>query len=297
MVRVLGLVGVLWGWSASSAMAQELRARVVDALTLSPIPYALVTDSPRRVGTHTNGQGWFWLASRPDTLHVSAPGYLPKEIIAFSTDSLEIQLSEKPLVLQTLSWAQDQKPTLELLGALRKRAVGYFFSCDSSSLDEMALLVPNPRKSQGVIKKASFYVARRGRPRTAFRVRLYQNKDGRPGDDILQESVIVRSRRWGRWKEVPLGRYNVPIPEDGFFISMEWLATAEGTFTERTHLHGGRVEENACRGPVLGTTDEFDECRWWYRTNGRTWHQWNCEVENLKKMQNPMIRLELLRYR
>lgn len=288
---IFWLSATLTAWSQTS-----ITGKVVNALTAEPVPYAIVTDANRKLGIRTDTSGIFHFPIRVDTLVLSAPGYKTTRLGTVGSDSLEIRLEENLLVMQNIPFPMNRPPTMVQAGALRKHAQGRISLCDSTLQSEYALFVPNDEKQAAILNKAFFYVLRAGRQRTPFRIRIYQNQNGKPGSDLLDESVIVYPKWWKRWKEIKVGQYNIVVPREGFFVAMEWLNSTENRYTDRTKMKEGIIRTSECNGQVLGMTDEFKNCRWWSRTNGGPWFQMDCGAASPKKIYNPMIRVEWLRY-
>lgn len=281
---------MLSAWSQTT-----ITGKVVNALTDEPVAYVIVTDAGRKVGIRTDTSGLFRFPTPVDTLLLSAPGYKTTRVV--TSDSLEIRLEENLLLMQNIPFPMNRPPVTVQTGALRKHAKGRISDCNLTSQSEYALYVPNDEKQLAILNKVSFYVLRAGQPRTPFRIRIYQNQNGKPGGDLLDESVIVYPKWWKRWKEVKVGQYNIVVPREGFFVAMEWLNSPEIHYTDRMQMTDGTLRTSECYGPVLGLTDEFKNCRWWSRSNGATWFQMNCGAASVRKIYNPMIRVEWLQYR
>lgn len=271
--------------------------KVVNALTEEAVPYVIVTDASRKLGVRTDTSGTFRFPVLADTLLLSAPGYKPTRVRTSAADSLEIRLEENLLIMQSVPFPMNRPPVPVKAGALRKHSKGRISTCDSTSQSEYALFIPNDEKHTAVLNKVFFYVLRAGRQGTPFRIRIYQNQNGKPGSDLLDESVVVYPKWWKRWKEVKVGQYNIVVPREGLFIAMEWLNLPENRYIDRMKMTDGTLRTNECNGQVLGLTDEFKNCRWWSRSNGGGWFQMNCGAASAKKTYNPMIRVEWLRYR
>ncbi|WP_247232794.1 carboxypeptidase-like regulatory domain-containing protein [Telluribacter sp. SYSU D00476] len=276
-----------------TTLGQSVQGRVVNYITGSPVAYALVTNTTRTTGLYTDTSGLFRWSGTLEGLLVSAPGYQTLRIDNYNPDSvLKVSLVEKPLVLEQMPSTANKRPQMVQKGAWRKRPSGYFSSCQAEQPREVALYIPNEKNEEGVLRKVSFYVSSKGKQRAPVRVRVYKNAGGIPGDDLLDESVVLTpGRPWYRWKDVIIGRYNIPVPKEGLFVGLEWLHSADSTYES---LNGTGTR---CFGQILGVTDEFDRCRGWYRTNGGSWGQEPCKAGETSKTASPMIRVEWLSYR
>lgn len=284
---VLFTVVSLPGWG------QRLSGKIINELTAKPVPYVLVTSPDRKMGIRTDTAGYFRPPVNFDTLLLSAPGYQSATLVLTEVDSLVVHLAEKPLEVQGIAMSGSKRPRLEMAGTRRKRPQGIYMNCDSTSFSEMALYIPNPEQKQAILHKVYYYVPRKGKQRAPFRVRIYANTNGAPGRDLLEESVIVRPRWWGRWKEIQVGRYNVPLPGDGLFVSIEWLGR-ESSYVDRIKMTDGSVRTSKCYGQALGMIKAPEEPRGWARSNGGNWFRWTLSPND--QVYNPMIRVEWLRY-
>ena len=58
-----------------------------------------------------------------------------------------------------------------------------------------------------------------------FRLRIYEMKeDGSPGEDLLNENIIVTNYKKGKWNAIDLSAYSLgKLPDSGFFVSVELL--------------------------------------------------------------------------
>ena len=62
-----------------------------------------------------------------------------------------------------------------------------------------------------------------------MRVRLFKRDEntGLPGDDLLDESVVITSSFDKGWLEVDLGNYNIRLTDPEFFLAFEWIMDKE----------------------------------------------------------------------
>lgn len=286
---LLLLIGI-----SQSGWCQSIRGKVLNALTDDPIAYVLITDIDCKIAVQSDLDGVFYFPAAVDTLRFAAPGFQTTQVSRAELDSMVIRLAEIPLVVVGVPSGGIGRPILEKAGTRRKRPQGRFLHCDSTSFSEMALFIPNLDQRQAILHKVSYYVPWGGNQRSPFRVRIYENDEGKPGKDLLDESVVIRPKWWKRWKEARIGLYNITLPKEGFFVSMEWLRD-EGAYTDRMKMKDGSTRSKQCFGQILGMADEPKEYRGWTRSNGGAWFRW--EWPQLDKYYNPMIRVEWLRYR
>jgi hypothetical protein len=277
--------------------AQVVRGRVVNALTDLPVPYVLVSDAARHLAIRTDSAGLFVFPAKVDTLLFSSPGFLPLRLGLTDIDTLRVRLVESPLIIQNISLNARRPPVPVLAGALNKRLQGQYVPCDSTSYCELALFIPTEKARRAILSKIYYYVPWRDRQRASFRVRIYQNSAGRPGGDLLDESLVANPKWWQRWKEIRISSYNIPVPREGFYVSLEWLNGPDSRYVDKMTMSDGSQKTDTCFGPVLGLTDEFEECRTWTRRNDGEWERFPCKASASDNVLNAMVRVEWLQYR
>jgi hypothetical protein len=134
---------------------------------------------------------------------------------------------------------------------------------------QYAFFVKNDKqKKLGNVRTVSFYIGENGFPREPFRVRLYK-ADGNynaPNTDLLTENVVVSASRGGEWYTIDLSSYNIPAPEEGFFVAMEWIVGGDKFYTTNF------MDNYTPYGQIMRPTFEFKESRTWSYTIGKGWN-------------------------
>lgn len=65
-----------------------------------------------------------------------------------------------------------------------------------------------------------------------YKVRLFAaTSDERPGDDILNEDIIVRTGKGDKNAEIDLSQYGIRMPENGLFVGVETIIVDENIAT------------------------------------------------------------------
>ena len=213
------------------------------------IEYAHVYIAAKYLGIYTFENGTFELSDTSiqngDTLTVSFLGYKAKNIRLQSTNS-QYQLGT--IQLKTIV---NQLPTLTINPANKLVTVGnperegfkptgFLYGKKRIFQCQKAIFIPNKEKYIGTIETVSFWVSPHGKPKTPFRIRIYvADENGKATGDLLTESVIAKGlkrRKKNRWVTVDLSQYQIEIPENGFFIAMEWLYRAEKKYNNKTKI-------------------------------------------------------------
>ena len=75
------------------------------------------------------------------------------------------------------------------------------------------------------LDNVSVFISGSGEDDLPFRIRVYKMKeDGSPGEDLLNENIIVTNYKKGKWNAIDLSAYSFgKLPDSGFFVSVELL--------------------------------------------------------------------------
>ena len=84
---------------------------------------------------------------------------------------------------------------------------------------------------KSVISKVRFKIRNEGKPNAPFRIHIYNVnlKDTTPSHELLSENLIVSSPKKG-WFIINVEKYNIQVPQEGFFVAMEWIYTDDSYF-------------------------------------------------------------------
>ncbi|MGI4737753.1 MAG: carboxypeptidase-like regulatory domain-containing protein [Janthinobacterium lividum] len=294
--RLLFILSVI-GLSPSISWAQEGRitGRVVDAATQSPIPFASINLHDEQTGALTNEYGYFQLAMptkvTEDSIIVMALGYRRTALFVKRGANMEeviLQIPKLSIQLATVNIEASKVKPLLLGAHANSPGAGMIQGMPGS---QYAFLCKNEKaKKLGLIRSVAFYIGENGFPREPFRVRIYK-ADGNynaPNSDMLAESVIVSAARGGEWFTVDLTAYNIPAPEEGFYVAMEWIVSGDKFYTTNF------MDNYTPYGQILRPTFEFKDSRTWSYAIGRGWNL--VTLANGGSRFNAMMRAEVDAY-
>lgn len=291
--------------SGSVRAHHSLSARVVTG-TGTPrraVPHAAVALAGQERGTYADEQGRFTLDGlRPgDSLRVSSVGYRTQIVrVADLGTPPEIRLEEVPVALAEVP-IRREKGTLRRVGSQRSEGPSAFY-VSSEGKSEVALLLPGASDSTVTyLTSVGFFVGEGQKPKAPFRVRIYSVKNRQPGDDLLLHSLVTAARRGG-WHDVVVWKFNLRVPPEGLFVSMEWLYGAQKKFFTYNTFYPHYPDRSGARprvnyGQNLGMSSEFGMFRTYVHSFGRDWKR-SEPSPNLFKIENgnAMIRAEYLVY-
>lgn len=222
----------------SNLKIEKIFGAILEQSTHKPIPYANIGIAGSGIGTISNLDGGFDLLvpekNLNDTLMISALGYgirlIPiRHLIDNGGDP--VFLAGKEIWLNEFSVAERRaKNKVFELGNMQSRG-GVIENDTTYSGRSMALLIENsgPRFQKGMrfpifLESARLKIFRNNLSTVKFRVRVNEvdKLTGKPGRDLLNQSVVVESDIRNGWLEFDLSDFGIVV-EEAFFITFEQI--------------------------------------------------------------------------
>ena len=278
------------------AQAGRITGRVVDAESKDPIAFASISLRDEGTGALSNEYGYFQLAlperTTNDSIIVLALGFR-RTALAVRRGGMEdliLELPRQRIQLANITVKAEKVRPLTLGARANEPAAGMIQGIPGS---QYACFMKNDKKKKlGYVRSVSFYIGENGFPREPFRVRIYR-ADGNynaPNSDMLTENIVVSANRGGAWYTVDLTQYNIPAPEEGFLVAMEWIVSGDKFYTTNF------MDSYTPYGQILRPTFEFKDSRTWNYTIGRGWSLITL-VNETGNRYNAMIRAEVDAYK
>ena len=215
-----------------------IKGKILNRTTLEPIAYANIGIKNSNVGTISNLDGSFLLLIPQklinDTLTFSSLGFGKKIIPAKSltlAKNITVYLNEKIVSLKAVvvNSKKEKTETFEPGNPIFKGGV---LEADTTYAGRsIALLIenkePNFQKKlnfPAYLEKARLRIFRNNLKVCKFRIRLnaVDSLTGQPGEDILQESIVMESSMKNGWLEFDLSHLNYEISKS-FFVTFEQI--------------------------------------------------------------------------
>ena len=261
--------------SATSVFAQQAQIKgvIVDKDTKEPLPFSSIGLKNEQIGALSNEHGQFIVPAptknAEDSLVIVALGYARRAVLVkqgVSVPNLTIEVPKRAVELSNVTVKGGKVKNLGLGAKSNDPGEGMIQGLPGS---QYAFFVKNDKqKKLGNVRTVSFYIGENGFPREPFRVRLYK-ADGNynaPNTDLLTENVVVSASRGGEWYTIDLSSYNIPAPEEGFFVAMEWIVGGDKFYTTNF------MDNYTPYGQIMRPTFEFKESRTWSYTIGKGWN-------------------------
>jgi hypothetical protein len=219
--------------------AQSIACRIVDGSTNEGIPFVNIGVVGKNIGTVSDEEGNFQLQIPKsnllpqDTLRISAIGYETVSVLIKDIESVPRTIKMKKIIFSlpgvTIN-PNSHKNTKELGHSLESDKIVFYFLSNKLGT-ELATLI-KVKKGKMYLKKAHFNISVNNFGEIFFRVNLYENRNRKPYQRMLDEEIIVKTAMKKGTLSVDLSRYNLVVEKD-FFLSLEWVkALNEGKITE-----------------------------------------------------------------
>jgi len=259
----------------SNSFAQHLISGIVtDSKSHKSISFATLEIMGKGVGTAANDKGFFnWRIDDKyinDTVSITALGYEKSDIVLkklMNQNNIEIKLKSRIFDLPCFV-IKNTKPKVVKVGSRKKFMLFSGVYGNAGSMHAMYIKVDS--NIYGILKTVGVYITKHGKSKGSLQIRLLNLAGDSilPGEDMIKESLLISGSEGGGWEDIDVSKYRIPIPQKGFFISVEIVKTSEDYYYKGPYGQTGY-------GPVLGHTSEFDQCYTFYRHPGNQWYKNN----------------------
>lgn len=281
---------------------------VCDSVSKEPVSFATISFGNGN-GTFADDEGKFLftkkLYSDIDTLFISSLGY--KEVVVL-TNSIPDTLFLPPKVdkLQEvfISVKKDRKFVLEELKPYLdndyykcwlptiESEIAVFFPNEEPNFEKQIATVHLPIALESVDwKKRKKANAEKKKFSTLFKVNLYENNNGTPGNSLLFENIVFRvTERDGDSYNLDITKRNIVMPQNGVFISIQVLGYTDKNGKllpnkkyKEIKSRNGVVKIPTNFRPLLPFTDRIAEKRTYIKRVFINKNEWTLHSKNTIK--------------
>ena len=204
---------------------QRLRISVVDEHNKA-LPYSSVIWN-KDLGLVTDSSGNVEIPdiSLIDSLVVQSLGYEQK---VFHRSAIPVTghllVILKPKVIELSEVTVWKAFDYAEFGVTVKKEGFIFFKHNTCTNFQIAVKISG-YKIPAKLDNVSVFISRSSESDLPFRIRIYEIKeDGLPGEDLLNENIIVTNYKKGKWNTIDLSAYSFgKLPDSVFFVSVELL--------------------------------------------------------------------------
>lgn len=217
-------------FNQTSAQSITVSGKVKDKTSGNTIPFVNIGFMGTQTGTISDSAGNFKLSipekHKEDSVTFLAVGYKARKFSVAelnSQNSSAIFLDKKIYEVKEVE-IQSTKSVLKYLGFQKgktKACSGQDYAMISSYFK-----TENPGKPYYIKSVKFFGIGWKGNPQLRIRIQKKDSIYFIPGEDIVNENIIVYPIINSGWVEFDLSKYNILIEDEGFFVTFEKLANA-----------------------------------------------------------------------
>ena len=258
---------------------QRLAIIVVDDQG-KPLPYSSVTWN-KDLGLVTDSSGNVGIPdiSLIDSLVVQSLGYVQKVFYRSeipTTGRLLVRLKPRVIELpEVIVWKAFDHAEF---GVTVRREGFIFFKHNTCTNFQIAVMISG-YKSPAKLDNVSVFISRASEGNLPFRIRIYEIKqDGLPGEDLLNENIIVSNYKIGKWNTIDLSAFSFgKLPDSGFFVAMELLCD----------------DLNKKNGLCVAGTDEINSRLTYFKKGTLGWKDFTSNNNKRSRPTNYLIKAKL----
>lgn len=263
------------------------------------IPYVNIYVKGERKGTVSNKSGHFALTiNREDidkSLIISAIGFESQTLSVSTNLPSKIYLKEIVYDLTEAVVLSGKERIIES-GNLEFPVSGDITNYQSIGMRiptgyQSAIFLENPTPSEGLFKNISFFIAKEGKYKTPFRVKVYSidEKEDKPDSLLVKKDIIITAKKKGEWCQIDVSRHHIPFPKNGAFVVMEWLHNEKKYQYTRKGKYSGKKWKLQSYGQGLGLYSKAPNYESWSYYLGVGWKK---EIPTYK----PLIKAQIAIY-
>ena len=216
--------------SSISLLSQQFDTlTIVDKNTITPVPYAIVSNLEKTKGGYANEGGVFNLTkseiAHEDSLVISAIGYEDRTVntkVISIQDTLyltptDLTLSEVVVVASNVNDRNKKR----YLGVNRRKHSGMCFHSNKSFGREYAVRMEK-LDINDKIDQVYIYLVKDGAGDAPFRVKIYNDEGGSPAK-LLHAVIVNPEKKLKNWTAISLSKEDITQNEKIFYVAFEWL--------------------------------------------------------------------------
>lgn len=230
--------------TTSFTQTRKTVGQVVDAVTLKPLPYVNIVSREEKRGTSTDKEGSFSflsdkLSDSTTVLTFSFVGYGSKSFNLSKLNRDLVKLSPTVANLVEVKLYNIKEKQTKRINDFRKgEIIGLGNFSGGQYPSSIAKYYPKPEKFENAcfikqIEIRYFSEASIIYESAKFRLRILAvNAEGKPGQDLLTENLIIEKEPNLFRTKVNMLPYKIMVPENGYFVAVEHLFIQENSYLE-----------------------------------------------------------------
>jgi hypothetical protein len=271
------------------SLSAQIKGVVKDSISGEPIPYVNIWVENEAIGTTSETDGSFTLEIKGEKILVfSALGYETKRI---TSNIQTVVLKPKVMELKEVIVEQPKfKKEIEI-GNFSK-PFGYHISGNIEWSNAKFFKYEDNYDNTKFVKKIK--IKTRSRVNNAkFKIRIFSvNKEGFPGNDLLDEDIIVTVKKGKKNNLIDISNFKLVFPEEGLFVAYEVLKIESNKYEfEYTEYNSKKLIKKIYYAPDFECNLVVEQNTYHFRNGKWNQHQrWHSnEVGSLKKFNNKVV--------
>jgi hypothetical protein len=262
---------------AGSAQTINFSGKLLDAVSNKPIVFANLSFLKTNLGISSLEDGTFNLEIAEKLLkgkvHISSLNY--SDTVVFVE-----KLQQKTLYLKPISFLLDEVvvsrkvSTERTIGEVKKSKVKIVISGTTDAPFTVARYFKFKKeyKNTPYLKNITIFLSKYDKRKAKFKVRIYSKDSitGFPNEDLIKDNLIVSVGKKEQQIVLETSKYDIEIPKNGIFISLERLNIPYNTY-EDVYKYEDSISEKVTRvAPDFGGFPVFNEKRYSFKKG--IWH-------------------------
>jgi hypothetical protein len=254
----------------------QITATIKNATDQKPIPYVNIWVENENIGVTADENGKFTIVTSANSkLVFNAMGYDDKIIEAAAIDGI-VYLIPKIFELKEIMVSSSKKTIENKIGTFKSKSINSFYGTSDNYPYMVARYYPNDSKnSETPFIKSIMPFCKSDIKDAKFKVRIFEAKeDGYPGDELINETMIVNVKKGYSKPLIDLSKYNLSFPEHGLFVGLEFMQLESNKhIVTITYKESNKKKKETFLEPAFGTVQgESDEKETWRLSKGK-WYK------------------------
>ena len=235
------------------AQSKIAKGFILNEATKQPIPYVNISILKSQVGTSSDDDGSYSLeiseADLKNGIILTSMGYQDSILpVSQFVDQKTILLKPNTEQLNEVVISKKFEEEFLVVNPIKKRKIKGASMLTHENPWILALFFPSSANYSNYenLHKVKFYLKstnfNKSKP-SKFRVRIFEtDENGLPGNDMLNESLLVETIKNQKEVVLDISNYNLKFPKNGIYIAIEWLYIPFNAFiatyktkTEKAH--------------------------------------------------------------
>jgi hypothetical protein len=249
----------------------QIKAVIFDKETKEKISYVNIWIENENIGTTSNANGEFIIEnSEGEILILSSLGYETMKINLKKVPS-KIFLLPKSYELDEVIVSTKKENKEKVIGAFKDSEIGLYYATEKNPEIKARLFDFDTTYSETRFLKSIKFSIYSDVKNAKFNIRFYSvGKNGQPDKPIYEKNIIGVSKKGTKDLEIDLSDFNIYFPNDGLFVSYEWLIIKENEFKLLFPIKDSKKRiEKTLYEPKVGLLPIKHNTNTWLYKNGK----------------------------